>query len=661
MNYRFNFNHFVWAQTYNVLSLESTNVKIMKKSLLTLSALFAIGASFSQVVMSENFDASTALPAGWVQYNVDGLTVASNLSTYNFGTNAWIVRANNVTGSGNMAISTSWYTPAGTANDWLVSPSVNIPASGTTILQFDAMGADANFPDGFKVYVSSTGNTVSDFGAAALTVNAATTSFSNYSVDLSSYAGQTVYIAIQNNSTDMNRLNIDNFVVRQLAANDAILVSASLNRYSLTNTNNTLSLNVKNDGSNPITSVTVDWNDGTAHSQTITTNIAVGASANVTHPTMVTYATVVDKNINVTISQVNGAADPVTTNNSTSKLFNTVSQNSTKVVLIEEGTGTWCGWCPRGAVAMEYMVNTYPNTFAGVAVHNGDPMTLAAYDNGADFSGFPGSNVDRVLLDQSVSTTNFTNYYNQRKDLIVPASINATSSGTGSTVTVDVSATFRTSFAAANLRLGVIIVEDNVTGTAAGYNQTNYYSSQSNNLALTGAGHNWQTEPNPVPAASMEYDHVGRALLGGYSGQTGSVPAVITDGQVVNYTFNYTVPGTSNRNNMHAVAVLIDQATGEVINAKEISLATLGLSEASTINMEVFPNPASDVVKVNFEGNGNYIVSITDMAGRVVATQEVSANGATTAAVNVNELKAGNYLISVSNESGSYTQNLIIK
>lgn len=632
----------------------------MKKSLLAISALFAFGSAYSQVIMSENFDAATTLPAGWMQYNVDGLTVATNLSSYNFGTNGWIVRANNQTGSGNMAISTSWYTPAGTANDWLVSPSISIPASGTTLVQFDAMGADANFLDGFKVYVSTSGNTVGDFGTPELTVAQAGASFTNYSVDLTAYAGQTVYVAIQNNSVDKNRLNVDNFLVRQPLADDAILTSATLNRYSLINTNNTLALSVKNDGSNPITSVTVDWNDGTAHSQTISTNIAVGATANITHPTLVTYATAVEKDINITITQVNGNADPVTSNNSTSKLFNTVSQNSQKVVVIEEGTGTWCQWCPRGAVAMEYMDNLYPNTFAGIAVHNGDPMTVAAYDNGANFSGFPGCNVDRALLDQSVSSSAFNSYYNARKDLIVPAGISLTNGGSGNNVSIDVTATFRTPYAAANLRLGVIITEDDVKGTTAGYNQANAYNGGGAG-ALNGAGHDWTTAGNPVPAANMEYDHVGRALLGGYSGQTGSVPAVITDGQVVTYNFTYTVPATSNRANMHAVAVLIDQNSGEIINAKEISLATLGLAEASTINMEVYPNPATEAVKVNFEGTGEYTIAITDLAGRTVATEVISANGAASATLNVGDLKAGNYLISVSNNTGSYTQNLVIQ
>ncbi|MGV3613630.1 MAG: choice-of-anchor J domain-containing protein [Fluviicola sp.] len=631
----------------------------MKKSLLALSALFSVGSAFSQVVMSENFDAGTTLPAGWAQYNVDGLTPATNVNY--MGTNAWVVRANSATGSGNHLVSTSWYTPAGTSNDWIVSPSIAVPNSTGFMCQFDVMAPDAQFLDGYKVYVSTTGNMVADFTApAVLTVGAAPNTYTSQSFSLDAYQGQNIYIAIQNNSNDKFLLFVDNFVVRKPMNNDAMLLSSTLNRYSLINTNNTLSMRVKNDGANAITGLTVDWNDGTSHSSTISTNIAPGATVTVNHPTAVNYATVVEENLNITITAVNGSAD-ATDNTSTNKI-NTVSVNSPKVVLIEEGTGTWCGWCPRGAVAMEYMDNTYPNTFAGVAVHNDDPMMVTAYDAAAAFSGFPGANVDRALLGVDVSDQDFDDYYQDRIGLISPAGLSIQTGGSGSAVTVAVSATFRTVFAASNYRLAVVITEDNVTGTASGYNQTNYYSSASQNIALTGAGHNWQTEPNPVPAANMEYDHVGRALLGGYTGQAGSVPAAITDGQVASYTFNYTVPATSTRADMHAVALLIDQVTGEVVNAKEISLATLGLAEASTINMEVFPNPTTDVVNVKFDGQGgDYTVSIIDLSGRTVASQVVTGAGSTAVEIPVTGLVAGNYLISVANETGSYTQKLMVK
>lgn len=629
----------------------------MKKTLLILSAVFLSGFSFSQVIMSENFDAALTLPAGWAQYNQDGLTPATNVNY--MGTNGWIIRANSETGAGNHAVSTSWYTPAGVSNDWLVSPQVAIPASGTIALRFDAMAPDVDYLDGFKVYVSTTGNTPADFvGAPILTQPAAANTYTTYSASLAAYAGQNIYVAIQNYSNDMFLLFVDNFTVLQLVPDDANLLSSTLTRYSQVSTNNTLSMSVKNDGSNTITSLTVNWNDGIDHSSVIAVNIASGATANVSHPTAVNYATALEKNIAITITNVNGNVDPNMTNNADSKLFNTVSQLASKSVVLEEGTGTWCGWCPRGAVAMDYMVATYPTDFIGIAVHNGDPMTVTAYDVAADFGGYPSCNVDRVLLDQTVSQTAFVSYYNARTNLIVPAAISAVNSGTGSNVVIDVSATFYTPFAAADYRLGVIMVEDDVTGTTSGYNQVNYYEGGAN-----GAMGGYESLPDPVPAAQMVYNHVGRALLGGYAGQTGSVPAAITDGQVVSYTFNYTVPATSQAPYMSAVAVLIDNATGEIVNAAKVDMSGANVSEIETIGMEVYPNPAVNVVNVKFEANGGeYTLSITDLAGRVVATTVVSnASGMQNVVLPVEELVSGNYLITVAKEGASFTQNLIVK
>lgn len=461
------------------------------------------------------------------------------------------------------------------------------------------------------------------------------------------------------NCTDENALVLDNVVVKNLQPNDASVEGVVLNRYAQTSSNNTLAVSVKNAGFNPITSIELNWNDGADHIQTINgLNIAPGATVNVNHPTAVSYATAVEENIAVTISQVNAAVDSDPSNNTGSAKINTVSALEEKSVVIEEGTGTWCQWCPRGAVAMDYMVNTYPNDFIGIAVHNGDPMTVAEYDAAANFSGYPSSNVDRVLLGQTVSQNAFNSYYNARKDLIVPAGMSVAATGAGNTVSIVATATFRTPFAAANYRLGVIVIEDGVTGTGSGYNQANAYAGGAN-----GAMGGFESLPNPVPAAQMVYDHVGRALLGGYDGQANSVPAVITDGQVVNYTFNYTIPATSTRANMHAVAVLIDQSNGEIVNAIQGSLSGASLGEVETIGMEVYPNPATDVVNVKFVGNGgDYQIAITDLAGRQVAsTSLVNASGAQSVALPIAEFSAGNYLVTIAKDGASYTQNLIVK
>lgn len=453
-------------------------------------------------------------------------------------------------------------------------------------------------------------------------------------------------------------LAIDDVEVDALPALEASLNSVSLARYAATSTNSTLSINVSNMGVNTITSLQVNWNDGTDHIQTIATNIASGATMNVNHPTPVNYASATESNITVTILQVNGGADSDPSNNAGSALHNTVSQIAQKNVVFEEGTGTWCGWCPRGAVAMEYMYNTYPNQFIGIAVHNGDPMTVTAYDNAANFSGYPGSNIDRALLDESVSQTGWSNTFNARKDLIIPAAVSITPSGSGANVVMDVAATFYTPFAAANYRLAVVMVEDGVTGTTSAYNQANYYAGGGN-----GAMGGYESLPNPVPAAQMVYDHVGRALLGGYNGQAGSVPTTITDGQVVNYTFNYTVPASENRDNMKAVAMLIDQSNGEIVSAAEVSVEELGLAELSSLNLNVYPNPASETLNITFNAEQkDYLVKVIDLQGRVVMAGDYSnLSGKQLIAVPVANLAKGSYLVSVSTNEGTKTMNVVVE
>jgi len=91
---------------------------------------------------------------------------------------------------------------------------------------------------------------------------------------------------------------------------------------------------------------------------------------------------------------------------------------------------------------------------------------------------------------------------------------------------------------------------------------------------------------------------------------------------------------------------------------------TVGLDENTAIaNMKVYPNPASKVVNVNFEANGGtYGVVITDLSGRMVANTSIdNANGLQTITMPINDLAAGSYLISVSNEDGKNTQKFIVE
>jgi thiol-disulfide isomerase/thioredoxin len=626
----------------------------MKKLILSASLLTALVAN-SQI-LTENFETG-ALPSGW--------TKTQNIPSvgWEFGTNTslssqyWTIPAHSKFAASN---DDAHDVQAATANvadrDRLITPALDLTTQTAVALKFDAYYSG--------IYDSEATIEASTNGGSSwttiYTLDPSDAWQNNLAINLSAYAGQNnVLIAFRHNDGNAwaDGFAVDNVSVYVPPANDAKINSISLNRYGLVNTNNNLTLNVTNFGANTINSLTVDWNDGTSHSQVINVSIAPFATADITHPTALNYASAQEKTITVNITDVNGGIDADPTNNSATTKFNSLSQASAKKVVIEEGTGTWCPWCPRGAVAMEQMYQAHPNDFIGIAVHNGDPMTVTAYDNGANLSGFPGCNVDRALLDQGVSSTAFESYYQSRIGMAVPASLAMTVTGT-TTKTIDVSTTFRTVFSNANYRLGVVIIEDNVTGTGSGYNQANAYAGGGN-----GVMGGFESLPNPVPAANMVYDHVGRALLGGYTGQANSIPTTITDGLVANYSFSYTIPSSSNSANMSAVALLIDNTTGEIVNAEKVNLSAANVNELANAEIIVFPNPASSEVNVSFEAtNNDYVVALMDLQGRVISAKNMTnLNGTQVVSFSTENVAKGSYIVTVTVDGLTTTKNVVIK
>ena len=613
--------------------------------------------SFGQTYYSENFEGGSL--NGWISTDLDG------------DTHLWdVLNASSIDGSlGTGSLVSFSYDDATSApltpDNLVTSPAIDLTAvtASNVYFLYDQLTASSWPDEHYAIYIT-TSNDPAVISAATpfYETDVAEVVLTNKAFDLSSFIGQTVYISFRHFScTDRYYLILDNMEVKSLPLNDVQLISSDITRYGLINVANNLSLTFKNKGSNLVNNITVNWNDGADHSATIPTSIGVGETVTINHPTTVQYASVVEKTLAVTATQVNGSADSDPSNNTSSNNFNSISQASVKNVLFEEGTGTWCGWCPRGAVAMNYMITTYPNQFIGVAVHNGstDPMKLTAYDTAAGITGFPGMNVDRVVKNEGVSQGLMVSHFNERKLLATPVNLSASGSVVGSAITINVSATFRTVFAAANLRLGVIISEDGVHGTATGYKQTNYYAANAN-----GPMGGFESLPNPVPAAQMTFDHVGRALLGGYSGQSGSVPVTITDGQTANYTFNYTVPSTSVAANMHAVLVLIDQATGEVVNAKSVVLNTLAVDSNNYLKdaVQIYPNPASDYFNIKNLKGGDYTITIYDMLGKAVQTVEsknVVENDTVT--IPVKGISTGEYIVNIASGTSSTSLHLLVK
>lgn len=344
----------------------------------------------------------------------------------------------------------------------------------------------------------------------------------------------------------------------------------------------TRSVKVRNLGTTPITSFDITCNYNGQDVMQNVTGLNLASLAETTVNINGTMTLVAGSNpLSATISNVNGGTQDEDINDNTAILqVNPIIPAIGKVVVGEEGTGTWCGWCPRGAVFMDKMETSYHNYWAGIAVHNGDPMTVTDYDAaiGSLIGGYPSALVDRTPeLDPSQMENAFL-----EQIIEMPTAVLANQAIWNSTtreLTVKVKNKFIQS-ANSNYKLACVITEDGVTGTGSGYNQTNYYAGSAN-----GVMGGYETLPSSVPAAQMVYDHVARQIAPSFAGQTGVFSSVVNVGDEVFYTFNFTLPALWNENNVNIVSILIDPI-GKIDNAGKTSFIDAIQAETTEITLD---------------------------------------------------------------------------
>ncbi|MBL0018877.1 MAG: Omp28-related outer membrane protein [Bacteroidetes bacterium] len=304
----------------------------------------------------------------------------------------------------------------------------------------------------------------------------------------------------------------------------------------------------------------------------------------------------------------------------------TFAQFSIKKVVFEEFTGAWCQYCADGAYRAEVMDNDYPEALM-VAVHDGDAMEMT---DGVDLAAFYTPAYPQAL-------------FNRGGALISRGSWNSTMSsqlqGAGSVtvafdsvdynaqtrqITADVSALF-TAPLSGDMRINLIIVEDEVTGTGAGYNQVNADNGT--------PGHPYQGAGNPI--VGFVHRHVARDYVEGAWGLAGLIPNTVNFGSSVNHTFTYTIPGNFDASKIELIAYVgrydgAGMGDREILNGEEFFLSTLIVGAPSmssnAASLEIIGNPLTDRSKIVYstEEAGIARVEILNMLGQQIATLEDS-------------------------------------
>ena len=150
---------------------------------------------------------------------MDGLTPSPNVAAIGFDTTdatAWAAYTDMATGN-TVALSTSWYSPPATADDWMITPPIDIGATNVE-LSWRARAWDPAFPDGYQVWVSTAGATIADCMATSsifsIASEASTSTVQTVNLTTAGFSNQAVRICFRNNSADMFLLEIDDILVQ---------------------------------------------------------------------------------------------------------------------------------------------------------------------------------------------------------------------------------------------------------------------------------------------------------------------------------------------------------------------------------------------------------------------------------------------------------------
>lgn len=427
--------------------------------------------------------------------------------------------------------------------------------------------------------------------------------------------------------------------VSDCEANDAT-VSVNPELTTLVNTEQQYPFYITNNSAKPITQITysisVDGINGAEKSLDLSSPIESMEIASLPFTTAFEDEGV--HSVELNLSKVNGNTN-INKQSSAAYSIIALEKSADRVSVVEEQTGTWCEWCPRGHVALDLLNKQLGDKVVTLAGHfaNGesqvDPMNIYQLDENstqaealADYGfvamqlssmlgggGFPGAMFDRVVAADPYVGANTTKgkngtYEYGATDLVnllkeenpSEADFSMTASWAddkNTDIKVDLTTTFNYNrFDSFPYGVAFVLSENGMTGKGATWKQLNYYSKL--------AGVNGASDfNNPDMAAwfkagsyvSTTYDNV---VVQAWNplGNAAIVDKSVTDivkGEAIPFSTTLKVNSDliQNYNNLTLSALLVNLKSHAVVNAAKVVLG----------------NCAAGIEDVNSEANNNVV------------------------------------------------------
>ena len=427
--------------------------------------------------------------------------------------------------------------------------------------------------------------------------------------------------------------------VSDCEANDAT-VSANPELTTLVNTKQQYPFYITNNSAKPITQITysisVDGEKGAEKSLDLSSPIESMETASLPFTTAFEDDGV--HTVELNLSKVNGNTN-INKQSSAEYSIIALEKSADRVSVVEEQTGTWCGWCPRGHVALDLLNKQLGDKVVTLAGHftmgasSVDPMNIYQLDENstqaealADYGfvamqlssmlgggGFPGAMFDRIVAADPYVGANTTKGKNGTYEYGATDLVNLLKEGNPSEadfsmtaswaddkntdIKVDLTTTFNYNrFGSFPYGVAFVLSENGMTGKGATWKQLNYYSKL--------AGVNGASDfNNPDMAAwfkagsyvSTTYDNV---VVQAWNplGNAAIVDKSKTDidkGEVIPFSTTLKVNSDliQNYNNLTLSALLVNLKSLAVVNAAKVVLG----------------NCAAGIEDVNSEANNNVV------------------------------------------------------
>lgn len=287
-----------------------------------------------------------------------------------------------------------------------------------------------------------------------------------------------------------------------------------------------------------------------------------------------------------------------------SSLVNAEYSVTDRRVVCEEGTGTWCGFCIRGAVGLQEMKEKYPD-FIGIAVHYNDVMQINGYGDemyNTFFTGLPECIFNRTRNYTGDPYGDIEALYRSTmaEPTVVSLSSSAVTDREHNKIEVRMKSSYTFTDSNTPLAYSFVIVENGVTADGdANYYQKNYYSGGS-------MGEMGGYESKPEVLTDFVFNDLARYIHGGLKGVDGSVGSVVA-GEEYEKSFVIDIPSNiRNLDNIEVVTMVIDQTNGQILNADMVKpeYGTAGIYETAC------SSPALDIRTCD----GGFVLNLNEPA-----------------------------------------------